>query len=74
MKQPAEAAAVMVRRADLSAMSALKVATHISLLANHMDECKMYGQKYIQECQLKYDWAAAAEVVKWNEAFKVRSV
>ena len=64
-----EAARQLARRTD---PPALKTATHITLVAGELEAAKDYGSRYIQQCMLNHDWYAAAEVIHWHEAFKVK--
>ena len=68
MRQPVEAAKLLSRRTDLSA---LKTATHVTLAANEIGDARVHGHKYIQQCLLKCDWASAFDLVQLHGCFKV---
>lgn len=65
---PLEAVKCLLRRYDLSA---LRAAVQITHLTNETESFKVYGHKYITECQLGGDWLAASQLIKEHEYFKV---
>ena len=58
-----------MRRADLTA---LRAATYVALTSGDLEVTSAYATKFITQCLLKWDWAAAADVISQHECFTVR--
>ena len=59
---------MIARRSDTES---LKTAAQIAVIAGEVDAAKSFCQRYVQECQLKFNWQAASQVLKLHSSFKV---
>ena len=69
LSEPLEAARMLLRRSDLTA---LRAATYVALTSGDLEVTSTYATKFVTQCMLSWDWELAADVISQHECFMVR--